>query len=134
MYTEEEDMEKTLNQASQAVRDAEQMSLYGFERPEKREGNGVKIVDFLHRDPGLKITNAALAAATGLHERTVRAAIRRAIIDDHVPIVSDNAEGHWIASAIYERDAGVRDLRSRAAEINARADALARCPIDEGVR
>lgn len=125
-------MEKSLNQASQAVQGAEQMHMEGFERPERHEGSGVKIVDYLHRDPSLKVSNAALAEATGLHDRTVRAAIRRAVIEDHVPIVSDNANGHWIASTVYERDAGVRDLRSRAAELNIRADALERCPVDEG--
>lgn len=136
LHAEEEDMEKTLNQASQAVQGAEQLRLDGWPEIEHKRPRGSAdeleiLLSQLHRDPSLPVTRARLAELTGFEDRKVRELIRKAIFERHIPVVSDNYRGYWIAAAIPEREYGVKTLRGRAREISARADALEVCPVDE---
>ena len=93
------------------------------------EKNEFDVTAYLHRDAKLPVTTGEISAQSGLPGRTVREAIRRAIIDDGVPIVHDNASGSWIAENDDQKMRCVKNLRHRAKEISRRADALEVCEV-----
>lgn len=88
------------------------------------------VTAYLHKDAKMPVTTGEISALSGLPGRTVREAIRRAIMDDGVPIIHDNASGNWIAQDDEQKMRCVKNLRHRAWEISRRADALEVCEVD----
>ena len=92
----------------------------------------IDVTAYLHKDAKMPVTVAEISAQSGLPGRTVREAIRRAVMQDGVPVVHDNATGMWIAADEEQKMRCVKNLRHRAKEISRRADALEVCEVPGG--
>lgn len=115
----------------------DQLALEGFEKQRVDCSAGqpdrcVSIADYLPHSPLTPVKLQQLVDQSGLDERTVRLALRRAVLRDRIPVVADNSRGYWIASTEAERNACVASLRRRAREIEARADALEKAEVEDG--
>lgn len=82
-----------------------------------------KIADLLPCGQANAVPLRSLVSATGLNGRKVRLMIARERMEG-VPIVSDNANGYFIAENQTEREAFCRSMRHRAQEIIRAADAV----------
>ena len=75
-----------------------------------------QIADLLPRGQANAVPLRLLVSMTGLAGRKIRLMIARERMEG-VPIVSDNANGYFIAETQTEREAFCRSMRHRAAEI-----------------
>jgi hypothetical protein len=70
----------------------------------------------------------ALARASGMSQREVRAEIERLVIEDHIPVVCfPTNPGVFIAVTIEEARRGRKQIRSRAGALLRRGRALGFC-------
>ncbi len=113
----------------------QQMEIKGFSDPFSSENNyniqGGPISRFLSPGRQNAVPLKHLEVMTGWDNRT----IRRTIEDERragVPILSDNANGYFIASSEVEKARCVRSLRHRASEILKTAGCIEQAAIRDG--
>lgn len=82
-----------------------------------------QIVDLLPRGQANAVPLRSLVSMTGIDGRKIRLMIARERMEG-VPIVSDNANGYFIAENQTERETFCRSMRHRAQEIMRAADAV----------
>ena len=104
---------------------ASQCSFPGFDFTSPALRGQWQIADLLPRGQANAVPLRSLVSMTGLDGRKIRLIIARERMEG-VPIVSDNANGYFIAETQMERETFCQSMRHRAQDIMRAADAVER--------